>query len=416
MISYFSALSFIYSSVSKSVFLKRFCFSDLNSSITNTLFFDFFSFKKIPSYATSAMDGYAFNVFKIRYNFDYIDNRFFILDIFKAGDFKKSADFDGDYVIEIMTGAKVPSFFNSVVKIEDIYFDFINPFEILFKKYIFLGENVRQVSDDFKFGTTIFHKGDNVSLSNINILSTFCFKNFYTLKSLKIFLFCTGNEVLDDFQFSFKDSLIYNSFKDYLFIFFKYLNLEVVYCGVVLDNKTFLKNKFINLFNSNDSSLIITTGSVSKGKADFVPLVLSELGVDIIFHKVAIKPGKPILFANYNNAHYIFCLPGNPISSIVGVRFFIYPFIRYVNGLFFESPFLAILAHNYTSIVTIDSFLKSFVYFYNSSFYVLILKDQQSFKVSSIADSNSFVFLRSSFSYKDGDLIMTFFNNPYFYW
>ena len=413
MISYFSSLSFIFNNIIKSVFLKKIGICKLDCCVFEVSYFDCFSFKNIPNYNTSAMDGYALVFSKIRYNFDFVYNRFFIIDLIKAGDFTSSVFFDGDYVVEIMTGARIPEFFDTVVRLEDVSLDFNNPFEIVFEKVLFFGENVRIFGDDFKIGSFIIRKGSIFELKNYVSTSTFGLKNLFFLSKIKVYLICTGNEIIDSFNLDYNNNFINNSLYTYFLSFFKRISIDVSYYGISLDLKNDLKFKIYNLINKDEISLIITTGAVSKGKADIIPSILSELNIDIIFHGVFIKPGKPILFANYLNKHYFFCLPGNPISSIIGLRFFVYPFIRYIMGDVLESPLKAFLEEDYVLKRTVDLFLKSFVFFYKNNFHVRIMEDQQSFKVKSFVESNSFVFLRLCDSSKKGDVLNVYFYEPF---
>lgn len=411
MINYFTALSFLFNSVNKSIYFNRFNNKILNESLGLTSYLDVSSFRNIPYFFNSAMDGYAFNFKILKYNFINANNRLFIIDIIKAGDYYSYSEFDGDYVIEIMTGARLPNLFNVVVKFEDVTLSFSNPFEFYLNKIVFVGENVRVIGEDIKFGECVMFKGDIINMNSLTLFSTIGIKKISTISPYESFLICTGNEISDSFNF--KTSSINNSLFEYISSFFKNLNYKIFYFGITLDNKHSLKSLILNIINLNKYSVVITTGSVSKGKADIIPSILSELKVDIIFHTVSIKPGKPILFAKYSNV-YFFCLPGNPISAIIGLRFFVYPFINYLNGIFFESPFFAILDSDYEIIVNIDLFLKSFVYFNKSSFYVKILDNQQSFKICSFVKSNAFVFLRKFDKIKKGDLIRVYFYNPCF--
>lgn len=410
MINYFHALSLLFNNIDKSSFLKKSFICSLDYCVGEICNFDFISFKNVPNFDSSAMDGYAVKFNTVKYNFDSNKNRFFIIDLIKAGDLNVSLFFDGNYVIEIMTGARIPVFFDTVVKIEDVIPDICNPFEVVFRKVLSFKENVRVLGDDFKIGNFILKKGNVFFLKDYVSTSTFGLKNLFFLDKFKVSLICTGNEVVDTFIFDQNKNVINNSLNKFFLFFFKNMALDVSYYGVSLDLKTELKEKIINLINSNSSNLIITTGAVSKGKADIIPSILAELNVNIIFHGVSIKPGKPILFANYLNKHYFFCLPGNPISSIIGLRFFVYPFIRYIIGSGFESPIKAFLENDYTVNRNVDLFLKSFVYFSKSNFYVRIMDDQQSFKVKSFVEANSFIFLRTYESSKRGDIL-----NIYFY-
>lgn len=413
MISYFSSLSFVFNNIEKSIFLKKINISNLSCCINEVIYFDFFSFKNIPIYNNSAMDGYALIFNKIKYNVDNVYNRFFIIDVIKAGDSISHFNFDGDYVIEIMTGARIPSFFDTVVKVEDCVLDLSNPFEFILRKVLVFGENVRILGDDFGIGNFIVKKGDIFSLKDCTSTSTFGLKNLYFLNKLNVYLICTGNEVIDSFDIEFDNNFINNSLYTFFSAFFKKCSINMLYYGISLDFKNDLKAKILNLINKNEFSLIITTGAVSKGKADIVPSILSDLNIDIVFHGVSIKPGKPILFANYLNKNYFFCLPGNPISSIIGLRFFVYPFFRHFMGSMVEKPFKALLDEDYVVIRKVDLFLKSFVYFSKNNFYVKIMQEQHSFKIRSFIEANSFVFLRLNDNSQKGDLVNVYFYEPF---
>lgn len=413
MIKYFHSLSLLFDNIEKSIFFKKNNIKTLDSAIYDSLYFDFLSFTNIPNDNTSAMDGYSIILNKFKYKCNYIHVNFFVIDIVKAGDVSCNFFFDGDYSVEIMTGARIPSFFDTVVKIEDTFLNSNNPFEFFLKKILFFGENVRRISEDFKIGSVFVKKGDIFSLKDYVSTSTFGIKKLFFLKKIKVYLICTGNEIIDSFNLDFNNSVINNSLSNFFISFFKSMSIDLVYYGVSLDLKSNLKSKLSELLDKDNISLIITTGSVSKGKADILPAILSELNVNIIFHGVHIKPGKPILFANYLNKNYFFCLPGNPISAIIGLRFFVYPFIRHLTGYILEVPLKAFLESDYIINRNIDVFLKSFIYFSKNNFYVRIMDDQQSFKIHSFIESNSFVFLRANDTSKKGDILNVYFHKPF---
>lgn len=414
MINYFLSLSILFSNVRKSIFLNRYDYVILKESFNKICYFDVFSLKNIPSFLNSAMDGYALNLFKFKYNFNFISNRFFVIDIVKAGAYLSYYEFDGDYVIEIMTGARVPSNFVSVVKVEDVYFSINNPFEIVINKQLIYGEHIRLIGEDFKFGSFLLKKGKVISCHDIAGLSSFGISEICILKSFKFFLICTGREVVDSFTLDFNKSFINNSLSLYIINFLKELGVSVSYLGLNLDCRKSFKELIRKVVCSNDPVVIISTGAVSKGKADFIPFVLSELKFNILFHGVSIKPGKPILAAIHDKC-YFFGLPGNPISSIIGLRFFVYPFIRYITGLPLEAPLKCILENDWISCRKSDLFLKAFTYFSKSIFYVRIVEHQQSFKIKSFIETNSFVFLRVNDSSKEGDILNVYFYKPFDY-
>ncbi len=106
------------------------------------------------------------------------------------------------------------------------------------------------------------------------------------------------------------------------------LNCEVNYLGITKDEKSAIKHKIEEAVNHN---VLITVGGVSMGDYDYVPEVLSETGAEIIFHKVAVKPGKPILFAK-RAEQLIFALPGNPVSAFVIFTLFVKPALLKMQG------------------------------------------------------------------------------------
>ena len=79
--------------------------------------------------------------------------------------------------------------------------------------------------------------------------------------------------------------------------------------------------------------VVLTTGGVSVGQLDLLPAIIRELGGEILFHKVAIRPGKPILHARLADGTLLFGLPGNPLAVAVGMRFFVIPVLRALQGL-----------------------------------------------------------------------------------
>jgi len=93
------------------------------------------------------------------------------------------------------------------------------------------------------------------------------------------------------------------------------------------------------------SRLIVRTGAVSMGVHDFVPGALRSLQADIVFHKLAMRPGKPTLFAVLPSGALLFGLPGNPMSSACGLRFFVQAALRAMQGRLAERPRHAVLTH-----------------------------------------------------------------------
>ncbi|HIH2763418.1 MAG TPA: molybdopterin-binding protein [Candidatus Azoamicus sp.] len=374
MINFFKAISILLNnSEKKYTWLKKKKINvdtSLNTISSNSIF----SNKNIPFFKNSAMDGYAINI-------KYIQKKikpflfFKVIKKIHAGDFFEKRNFFDYEAVEIMTGARIPSGLNTVIKYEDIFKIKKNGFFINkpFKKF----ENVKLIGDDIKIGDKIIGKGKLINISDITALSTISKKKIKIFVYPNIYLINTGNEIDEE---KFKSNLISIpiSSNAYILSFLKNLNIKIKKIETVKDSFKIFINNIKKIWLINEISIIITTGAVSKGKSDFIPKILRFLGIEILFHSVNIKPGKPILFAKFKKFIFFFCLPGNPISTIIGVRFFLYTFLTTLLGQNIEEPIKLNIKNNI--IYKKDIFLKSFSYFENNNIINLISDQQESFK------------------------------------
>ena len=153
---------------------------------------------------------------------------------------------------------------------------------------------------------------------------------------------------------------------------------------------------------------------MSAGKFDFIPSVVNNFGLSNYFKGVAIRPGKPILFAKIKGkSKVIFGLPGNPMSSAVCFRFFVYPYLRNLLGIKKEISFKGILKNEFRKKKDFTRFVKSKISTTkNGKLEVQILKGQESFRIKSFIKSNIWVMLPSSkVKFKKGDIVDCFFPN-----
>ena len=200
-------------------------------------------------------------------------------------------------------------------------------------------------------------------------------------KKINILFFSTGNEIsnLDNIP----DWKVRNSNNHYI----KNLDQNFLFNfkngGILKDNhEKIFKSKINKMFKSN-TDIILTSGAVSVGKFDFVPNVIKSFKLSNYFKGVAIRPGKPILFAKIKGKQKaIFGLPGNPMSSAACFRFFVFPYIEYILGLKEEKPFKAILKNNFTKKKNFTRFAKSKLNTTkNGKIEVEILQGQESFRI-----------------------------------
>jgi len=158
--------------------------------------------------------------------------------------------------------------------------------------------------------------------------------------------------------------------------------------------------------------IIITSGAVSAGKFDFVPNVVKQFKLSSYFKSVAVRPGKPILFAKIKNSQkVIFGLPGNPISSAACFRFFVYPYLRDIMGVKEEKSIKANLMNNFSKKIDFTRFVKSKINTTkNGKVEVQILNGQESFRIKSFIQSNIWTSLPSGKSkFRKGEIVDCFF-------
>ncbi|MDQ3038770.1 MAG: molybdopterin molybdotransferase MoeA [Pseudomonadota bacterium] len=158
------------------------------------------------------------------------------------------------------------------------------------------------------------------------------------------------------------------------------------------------------------AQIVLSTGAVSMGRHDFVPDSLRALGATIVFHKVAIRPGKPILFARLPGGQLYFGLPGNPVSSAVGMRFFVEPVIRKLLGQRTEQGLRLPLAEPVSKKVGLRCFFKAHVGLDTAArLRVHVLQGQESFRIRPLLAANAWAVLDAARDgYAAGDEIVVY--------
>ena len=182
-----------------------------------------------------------------------------------------------------------------------------------------LGQNRRFAGEDLKRGETVFRKGQPVRPAEIGMLASLGIGEVSVYRRLRVAFFSTGDELRSIGQ-PLAAGEIYDSNRYTLFGMLKRLNCEVLDMGVVPDVPERLERAFASAAAAAD--VVITSGGVSVGEADFVKALLDKLG-EVLFWKIAMKPGRPLAYGRIGGAHF-FGLPGNPVSVMVTF----YEFVR----------------------------------------------------------------------------------------
>ena len=367
-----------------------------------------------PSVDNAAFDGFAINSNDTKSIKKLTKQQFKIIGSIAAGakPFKKRIQkFDA---VEIMTGGIIPKGFNTIIPIEQIVFypSKNNQKYILVNQKINKYNHVRFKGSDYKKNELVVKKNTIIQSNHILAFKTLGIKNIKVKKKLNILFFSTGNEISN--QDNIPDWKVRNSNSHYI----KNLDQNFLFNfkngGILKDNhEKVFKSKITKMFKSN-TDIIITSGAVSAGKFDFVPSVIKSFKLSNYFKGVAIRPGKPILFAKIKGKQKaIFGLPGNPMSSAACFRFFVYPYIEIILGINEEKSFKAILKNNFSKKKNFTRFAKSKLNTTkNGKIEVEILQGQESFRIKSFVKSNIWTLLPAGKSkFKKGQIVDCFFPN-----
>ena len=367
-----------------------------------------------PSGDNAAFDGFAINSNDTKDIKKHSNQQFKIIGSIAAGmkPFKKRIHkFDA---VEIMTGGIIPKGFNTIIPIEQIVFypSKNNQKYILVNQKINKYNHVRFKGSDYKKNELVVKKNTIIQSNHILAFKTLGIKNIKVKKKLNILFFSTGNEISN--QDNIPDWKVRNSNSHYI----KNLDQNFLFNfkngGILKDNhEKVFKSKITKMFKSN-TDIIITSGAVSAGKFDFVPSVIKSFKLSNYFKGVAIRPGKPILFAKIKGKQKaIFGLPGNPMSSAACFRFFVYPYIEIILGINEEKSFKAILKNNFSKKKNFTRFAKSKLNTTkNGKIEVEILQGQESFRIKSFVKSNIWTLLPAGKSkFKKGQIVDCFFPN-----
>ncbi len=373
-----------------------------------------YNYVNYPSENNAAFDGFAVKASDTK-NLTKIKRRSFkIIGTIAAGDRPFNKKLKKYQTIEIMTGGILPKGFDTIIPVEQIVFkpNKINPRNIIIDRNIEKYQHVRFKGSDYKKNDLIIKKGTIIQANHILALKTLGINSVRVKKIPNILFFSTGNEItnkekIPKWKVRNSNSFYIHSLKNNFL--FNFQN------GGILKDKdeTIFEKKIKKIFKSK-IDLIITSGAVSAGKFDYVPVVIKKFKLSGYFKNVAIRPGKPILFARIKGKKKaIFGLPGNPISSAACFRFFVYPYLEKILGLTPEKPLMAILKNSFLKKKNFTRFIKSRISTtQNGIIEVELLKGQESFRLQPFVKSNSWAILPSGKSdFKKGEKIECFLLN-----
>ncbi|EKA5861867.1 bifunctional molybdopterin-guanine dinucleotide biosynthesis adaptor protein MobB/molybdopterin molybdotransferase MoeA [Vibrio alginolyticus] len=276
------------------------------------------SLVNVPQYTNSAMDGYA-----IRSDDVDRDSYQVVAEVMAGHAYDQPLDVG--QAVKIMTGAPTPRNGDTVVMREQaiqegdkVTFNGAN---------IKAGQNVRQAGEDLAIGSDVFTAGTRLASPEMGMIASLGFGEANVFRKLKVAVFSTGDEVQSPGTEQ-KANSIYDSNRFTIMGMLEKLGCEILDFGILEDNEQLMIEALENA--SAQADVVMTSGGVSVGDADYIKLALDKLG-QIDFWRINMRPGRPLAFGQINNKPF-FGLPGNPVAVMVSFINFVEPALRKMQG------------------------------------------------------------------------------------
>jgi len=277
--------------------------------------------RPIPPFNRVAMDGYA--VRSADFLSPQVDLK--VIGQVQAGIVTDLVVQPGE-AIHIMTGAPLPAGADAVVKVENSTRQ--EDHVLLTEERMKAGLNVAQEGEDAAQGKVLIPALTALTTAGIAVCASVGLAEVEVYKRPKIKVISTGTEVIPAEETPLPHQIRdCNSYS--VRSFAAALGAEVEFLGISEDDPEILRQTMVK---GLDSDILILSGGVSMGAFDLVPQLLSDLGVQQVFHKVKLKPGKPLWFGVAEKGNCVFGLPGNPVSVQVNFKLFVESAVRHLSG------------------------------------------------------------------------------------
>ena len=356
----------------------------IRSALGRILAEDIISPVNVPAHVNSAMDGWALRLDDLS-----ADPSIALREIgasFAGVPFGKPVA-KGECV-RIFTGGVVPEGCDAVVMQEKARAEGKS---ITFSPGVKRGQNVRYAGEDLKAGAVALARGRSLRPAELGLLASLGIGEIGVYRPLRVVFFSTGDELVS-IGSPLAEGQIYDSNRYTLHGMLTRMGCEVIDMGVIRDDPALLEKAFHDASAIGD--VVITSGGVSVGEADFVKTLLAKLG-EVVFWKIAMKPGRPLAYGKIGNAHF-FGLPGNPVSVMVTFYQFVREALLTLQGVH-PLPVQPLLKAICTSPIRKapgrTEFQRGVLYLDDGAFKVRTTGEQGSGILKSMSDANCFIML-----------------------
>ncbi|BDY07005.1 bifunctional molybdopterin-guanine dinucleotide biosynthesis adaptor protein MobB/molybdopterin molybdotransferase MoeA [Ferrimonas sp. YFM] len=270
----------------------------------------------VPQHTNSAMDGYAIR------NDGQHDSFTVVAEVLAGHGY--DAEVQSGEAVKIMTGAPLPAGVDTVIMRELATQE---GDQVRFDGDIETGQNIRQAGEDIAVGATALTAGNRIGPAELGLLASLGLGELPVYRKPKVAVFSTGDEVCQPGE-PLKPNCIFDSNRFTIQGMLAKLGCEVVDLGILEDTEEAMADALQAA--SEQADVVITSGGVSVGDADFIKPVMERLG-HIDFWKIAMRPGRPLAFGKIKDT-LLFGLPGNPVAVMVSFMQFVQPALRKMMG------------------------------------------------------------------------------------
>ncbi|MDY0116250.1 MAG: molybdopterin molybdotransferase MoeA [Sulfurimonadaceae bacterium] len=277
---------------------------------------DIIATHNLPPYDNSAMDGYAVKIADSGKSLKVCETIF-------AGD-NSNTVLENEQAIKIMTGARIPKGCDTIVPIEEVT---VTGEEVTLPDSLVLAKHIRFYGEDIRSGEKILEKNQKLHAHHITLLASQGISHIQVYKKVRIALFSSGNELRMHYE-TVEPHQLYNTNTPTFYARALELGCEVTFIGTASDTLEDIQN---HIKSALDSDIIITSGGISVGDADFTKEAFGAFDYTNIFDGIDIKPGKPTSFGRIGDT-FILNLPGNPLAATLNFELFAHAMILTLQG------------------------------------------------------------------------------------
>ncbi len=290
---------------------------DIDECINRVIAQDAISPINVPQHTNSAMDGYAF-----KFSEPMLSEYKIVADVMAGHSYQGTLQ--AGEAVRIMTGAPLPTGADTV-QMKELAQETND--SVSFSGEISLGQHIRQAGEDIAKDDTALAAGHRLQAAHQGMLASLGFGQLPVYRKPRVAIFSTGDEVCQPGE-PLKQNCIYDSNRFTIKSMVKQLGCEVIDLGIIHDSEAALVDALKGAAKQAD--VVISSGGVSVGDADFIKLALAKVG-QINFWRINMRPGRPLAFGQIGDSLF-FGLPGNPVAVMVSFMQFVQPALRKLAG------------------------------------------------------------------------------------